>query len=184
MPVSLARTSQTRRPKSAWVLMPVPTAVPPIGQLQQRLHRRGGPAHRTLQLPGQPADLLPERKRRGVGQMRSPDLENVFPLGGLRGQHFAASLQGGNQSLADRHGGGDVDGGRKHVVRALAQVDVVVRMDRGKWDGPICAKHRAPTEAGRAVPANWTCPLCPANSIARLAITSLAFMLLDVPEPV
>ena len=58
---------------------------------------------------------------------------------------------------------GDVDRRGEHVVGALPHVDVVVGMDR-----LVLAAKRSP----------------PSISMARLAITSLAFMLLDVPEPV
>ena len=94
--------------------------------------------------------------------MRAADLQNVLPLPRLFGQHRGTIRQGGHQLLVDRHGHGHVDGRGKDVVGALAHVDVVVRMDR------LCLAKRSPPE----------------SSIARLAITSLAFMLLDVPEPV
>ena len=75
-----------------------------------------------------------------------PIFRMSFHCGGLFGQHLAASLQGGNQPLVDRRGHGHVDGRGKDVVGALAEVDVVVRMDRllgaeavaaGKFDRPI-----------------------------------------------
>ncbi len=65
------------------------------GQFQQRLDC-ASPARpdRALQLPGQAADLLAQRKRRGVGQVRAADLEDVLPLGRLLGQHLAAVVPG------------------------------------------------------------------------------------------
>ena len=65
-------------------------------------------------------------------------------------------LERRQQLLGDRQRGAQVDRGRNHVVAALAHVDVIVRM------------HGVP----------------PAYCVARCAITSLAFMLLLVPEPV
>ena len=53
------------------------------GQLHERLDRQTGPADRLLQLPGQAADLLPERKRHGVGQVGAADLEHVLPRAAL-----------------------------------------------------------------------------------------------------
>ncbi len=46
-------------------------------KFEQRLQCHGCPAHRALQLPGQPANLLPSAQRRGVGQMRPADLEDI-----------------------------------------------------------------------------------------------------------
>ena len=142
--------------------MPVPTAVPPTGNSSSASTAVAGPVDRQLQLPGQAADLLAERQRRGVGQMRAADLENLLPRGGLFAPAPRRIVQGGDEPLVDRHGRGHVNRRGKHVVRALAHVDVVVGMDR------LLGAKRSP----------------PASSIARLAITSLAFMLLDVPEPV
>ena len=71
-------------------------------------------------------------------------------------------LQRGDQVALERLGRRDVDGGREHVVRRLPHVDVVVGVDR------LLAADASP-------PRIW---------IARFAITSLAFMLLEVPEPV
>ena len=117
------------------------------GQLEQGLDRPRRPGSTdAANCRASPPISWPERQRRGVGQVRPADLQNVLPGGGLLGQHFAASLQCREQSLADRHGGGHVDGRGKDVVGALAQVDVIVGVDRllgaeavaaGQLDGPV-----------------------------------------------
>jgi hypothetical protein len=91
--------------------------------------------------------------------MRAADLDDVG-----EGAAFARARPQRPAPAAaahDRFGGGDVHRGREDVVRRLAAVDVVVRVDGG------FAAHRPPS-----------------ISIARLAMTSLAFMLVCVPEPV
>ncbi len=181
MPVSSARTSQTRRPKSACVLMPVPTAVPPIGNSNSAsMATAARPSERSNCRASPPISCPSES---GVASARCvrPILRTSFHSAAFAASTSLALFQSGNQSFADRHGGGDVDGGRKHVVAALAQVDVVVRMDRLVVvpAGPICSSTLW------SFPEIRPCPLFhrPVRS-ARLAITSLAFMLLDVPEPV
>ena len=73
----LARASAIRWGNSAWVLMPVPTAVPPIGKLGERL----GCACRSrrtavLDLRGVARELLPEPDRHGVLQVGPADLDD------------------------------------------------------------------------------------------------------------
>ncbi len=73
--------SATRRPNSGCVLMPVPTAVPPAGSSSTASAARRRALDRQLQLPGKAADLLAQAQRRGVGQVRAADLEDLVPLG-------------------------------------------------------------------------------------------------------
>ncbi len=127
--------------------MPVPTAVPPTGNSSRASTATPGPADRSLQLPRQSADLLTERKRRGVGQVRAADLQNVLPLRPpFRPSTLPQCSRAGISRSRIAAGHGHVDGRGKHVVGALAQVDVVVRMDRllaaeavaaGQFDRPI-----------------------------------------------
>ena len=108
-------------------------------------------------------ELLAEADRHRVLQVGAADLDHVVELLRLaverRRQRAAAP---GSRISLDRQVGGDVDGGRDDVVARLPGVDVVVGVDR------LLRRRSAP----------------PRISIARLAITSLAFMLVEVAEPV
>ena len=95
--------------------------------------------------------------------MGAADLDHVVELVRLGARaRRAGGASAGSRSSCDRGVGRDVDRGRDDVVRRLAGVDVVVR------DGPASSSRRTP----------------PSISIARFEITSLAFMLVEVPEPV
>ncbi len=74
-------------------------------------------------------DLLAERERRRVHQVRPPDLDELAKRLGLLGQRVAQHSDRRDQPAAKRLDGGDVHGGRKHVVRRLAHVDLIVGMD-------------------------------------------------------
>ncbi len=107
-------------------------------------------------------ELLAERERHGVHQVRSADLDDVRERLRLRVERVAQVPHRGDEARRwISFGGGDVHRGRERVVRRLGHVHVVVRVDR------LLRAH-----------------LPPASSIARLAITSLAFMLVWVPLPV
>ncbi len=87
-----------------------------------------------------------------------PDLTTSGELVGLGGQGVAEAPQSGEQVLSHGGDGGEVDGGGDDVVGRLAEVDLVVGMDR---------------------------PTAPSsNSVARPAMTSLALVLVEVPDPV
>ena len=101
---------------------------------------------RQLELPGVAAEFLPQANRRGVGEMRSADLDDVVPLLRLVAQRRCKPFQGGQQFLGNGLARGHVDGGGEHVVGRLPHVDVIVGMDRlllveaiaaGQLDGPI-----------------------------------------------
>jgi len=145
----LGQDFATRRPKSRCVFRPVPTPSrrPAI---RARLLRMRGPTDRAFQLPRQPADLLPRAS--GVASVRC-----VRPVLMMSIQRAALTASTSRQRDSAEPGRGrclarpHVDGRGEHVVGALAQVHVVVRMDR------LLGPNRSP----------------PANSMARLAITSL-----------
>ena len=156
-PVSSARTSITRAANPAGVLMPVPTAVPPSGS-------SATPRQATTRAARCRAAAA-RRTRRTPGRA-SPGWR---PSGGCGRTSrrwrtpppwprtpSARWSSAGMRSRLTAVGRRDVDRGRERVVARLAGVDVVVRVDR----------------RGRAL------------RVARVAMTSLAFMLLDVPEPV
>ena len=109
------------------------------------------------------ADFLAEAQRRGIGEMGAADFDDLVPGGGFFCERVVEFFQSRGQIVFDRHGDGDVNGRGEHVVGRLPHVHVVVGMDRLGL-----RTKRSP----------------PMISMARLAITSLAFMLLEVPEPV
>ena len=115
-------------------------------------------------LPGKPPNLLAQPQRRGVGQMRAADLDDACPTRAA----FSAALPRSRSSAGIKLRAGCRPATAtwmavgKMSLRALPHVDVVVGVDRLRT-----AKRSPPT-----------------ISMARLAITSLAFMLLEVPEPV
>ena len=75
-------------------------------------------------------DLLAERDRRRVLQVRAANLDDVGELLGLGVERVAKDLDVRQQVVLEDLDGGDVHGGRERVVRRLAAVDVVVRVHR------------------------------------------------------
>ena len=135
--------------------MPVPTAVPPCGSRRMRL---SASSMRSIAEPicaAQPDSSWP--KVIGIASIRwvRPVLAVFFSSRARRSMVFFRCFSAGSSSSARHQRGADVDRGGDHVVGALPVIDVIVR------DAP-CAPP-------------WP---------ARCAITSLAFMLVLVPEPV
>ena len=148
MPVSSERISQTRRPNSGCVLMPVPTAVPPTGSSRTASMAAAARLDRKLQSAG-PIRRSPGPSVSGVASARC-----VRPILRIschsprfffeRLGAFATTRARVRSWIAD--GRGHVNRRGKDVVRALPHVHVVVRMDRlfageavaaGKFDRPI-----------------------------------------------
>ena len=117
---------------------------------------------RVVELRDPAADLLAERHRRGVLQVRAADLDDVGERLGLLVERVAQLLHARDQVVLDLLDGGDVHRGRVRVVGRLRHVDVVVGV------------HGLLAAAARRPPAR--CRGC--------VMTSLTFMLLCVPEPV
>ena len=89
-----------------------------------------GPSQRLLDLAGVAAELLAEADRRGVLEVGPPSLDHG-PERLLAGhERGVEGLEGGQQPFLDGDGGRQLQRSRDGVVRALAAVDVVVRMDR------------------------------------------------------
>ena len=98
------------------------------GQLAQMRQRRNNMGLAVAQL-GRPArNLLPQRQRRGVLQVRAADLDNVGEQRCLVLQRCRQAAQGGQQVAAQRQHSGHVERGWHHIVARLAEVDVVIRM--------------------------------------------------------
>ena len=108
------------------------------------------------------AELLAERERHRVLQVRAADLDDVGELLGLRRERVAQARHRRDQLVHDLLGRGDVHRGRERVVRRLRHVHVVVGVDG------LLASPCSP----------------PASSMARFEITSLTFMFVCVPLPV
>ena len=142
--------------------MPEPTAVPPTGSSSTASARPSARAATAPICRAKPPISCPSRSGVASARWVRPILMISVPLLGLRRQRIVQPLQGRDQSLLDRHADRHVDRRGENVVGALPHVDVVVGVDR------LSPAKRSP----------------PASSIARLAITSLTFMLLEVPEPV
>ena len=80
---------------------------------------------------GVAAELLAERDRRGVHQVRPAALDHVGELAGLGLERRRRGGPGaGQQRPSDQPGRGEVDRRREDVVGRLGGVDVVVGMDR------------------------------------------------------
>ena len=131
-PARCVSAAHTLAANCGCVLMPVPTAVPPIGMFScKSLERPLGPDDRVLGLGRVAGEHLADADRRGVHQMRAADLDDLVPLLGLGGELARAAARArGSSLLAHDDRRGDVHRGRERVVRRLAHVDVVVGMDR------------------------------------------------------
>jgi hypothetical protein len=103
------------------VFSPVPTAVPFEGRLDTcgALPRLGGVA----------GELLAERDRHCVHPVRAAGLDDVVELLRLPLERVAEPDERGQQVVDELVERGEVDGRREDVVRRLAHVHVVVRMD-------------------------------------------------------
>ena len=74
------------------------------------------------------ADLLPERERHGVLQVRAADLDHIAVLRAQAVERCRQAADGRQHLLLERNARSHVHGRRKRVVRALRAVDVVVRV--------------------------------------------------------
>ena len=92
--------------------------------------------------------------------MGSADFDNSIELSSLPVESAMEPGQRRQELTMDRFRGSNVNGCGDDVVAGLAEVDVIVWMD----------------ELAARTP--------PSNSVARLEMTSLVFMFVEVPEPV
>ena len=134
-------------------LIPVPTAVPPRGS-SPRAARSLTNARAPSEQARPGVGLLADRHRRGVHQVGAPGLDVAH-------RAVAEVAQGADELFEARVGvlgqfgdDGEADRRRHDVVGRLRGVDVVVGMDRA-----------------------------PERCDASVAITSLTFMFVDVPDP-
>ncbi len=118
-----------------------PDGRPAHRQFEKRDDRSLRPFDRQFHLSRKSAEFLTQPQRRRVGQVRATDLDDLVPGLRFRSKHVAQSLQGRYQFAGDGDGDGDVDRRRKRIVRALAHVDVVVRMDRLLQSETVAAKR-------------------------------------------
>ena len=98
-----------------------------------------------------PSELLSERHRNGVHQMRAARLHDVVELGGLALERSGKELERGQQLARQLRKRRQVHGGREDVVGRLAHVHVIVRMDvitRERRDHLVRVHVRARARAG------------------------------------
>jgi hypothetical protein len=103
-------------------------ANPACGELVQRRQRSAQRELRQLELADVARELLPERERRRVLQVGAPDLDDSGERIALQREGIAEGLHRRDDVLVDGPRGGDVHRGRKHVVRRLPEVHVVIRV--------------------------------------------------------
>ncbi len=161
----LPRCRTTMPGKSGWQFSPVPTAVPPRGssstaRRSQRCRRADA---RSSHLPRVAAEFLTEPHRRRVHEMRAADLDDVPEFHRLshRARRAAARARA-RAYLRRRSPTATWIAVGMTSLRRLAHVHVVVRMD-----GVACEPMGLP-----------------ASCEQRFAMTSLAFMFVEVPLPV
>ena len=118
---------RTRSANAGSVFKPLPTAVPPSG-IRPSSGSVAATWPRRPDLGGIPAELLPEGHRHGIHQMRATGLHDVGELDGLRAEGRGEGGERRQQVVVRRLQGGQVHRRREHVVRALTEVDVVVRV--------------------------------------------------------
>ncbi|MGF6922016.1 GNAT superfamily N-acetyltransferase [Paraburkholderia sp. 40] len=86
-----------------------------------------------LELRNIAREFLAERERRRVLQVRAADLDDVGERFRLAVERVAQRLQRGQQMLDDDIRGSHVHRGRKHVVRRLPAIHVIVRMHLARF---------------------------------------------------
>ena len=96
--------------------------------LAEPRERRLDPRPALTHLSGVAAELLAERDGHRIHPVRAAGLDDVGELGRLRLQGGFEPLERRQQVVDDLVEGRQVDRGREDVVRALAHVDVVVRV--------------------------------------------------------
>ena len=157
-----AISAATRSPNSGCVLSPVPTAVPPSASSQHVRQRRLDVRPRVRELRRVAGELLAERQRRRVLQVRAADLDDVGERRGLRRR----ASRGAPSSAGSR---------LRVTVSAAATFIAVGNTSFDDWPRLTssfgCTSRPSPRGP-------------PRSSEARLASTSLTFMLVCVPEPV
>ena len=130
LPVAFAICSATASPNAAGELMPVPDGRAAQRQRIQPFARRAHVAMRIVELRDPAADHLSQRDRRRVLQVRAAEHHDAGEFARLGVERRAQARERGQQRAVDLLERRDVHDRRKHVVRRLAAIDVVVRMDR------------------------------------------------------
>ena len=140
--------------------MPLPIAVPPCASAcsRGRQELQAGDAVLDLRAPG--AELLAERERHRVHQVRAAGLDDVGDVGGLAADRPGQLLQRRQKLLGNGERRGEVHRRREHVVAALAAVDVVVRMHRR-------SRPRSGSRDARSPRLRSCCCWCPSPSGTR-----------------
>ena len=98
------------------------------GELVQARQRRAHRLLRLRELRHVARKFLAQRQRRGVLQVRAPDLHDACERVALGGKARREFLDRGQDVLVQGARRGDVHCGREHVVRRLPEVDLVVRV--------------------------------------------------------
>ncbi len=161
---TLLRASGRRaRANSGCVLMPVPTAVPPsaTSDSSSRGPARRAPGRARI-CAGVAAEHLAQADRRRVLQVRAPGLDHVPELVGLALERGAQRRDAGIEALARSRAAPP-----RCIAVGITSFDDWPRLT---WSFG-CTRSRAPRPP-------------PSSSAARFAMTSLAFMFDEVPEPV
>ncbi len=129
-PVSDDSVARTVSANCGCVFRPVPVAVPPSGICADV--REGGLDTRAAEadLRGVAGELLAERDRDRVHQVRAAGLHEVLELLGLGRERLLERLQRGQQPVGRLVERGEVHGAREDVVGGLPHVHVVVRVRR------------------------------------------------------
>ena len=96
-------------------------------QTRQRVTQARDP---VVDLRRVPTELLAERHRRRIHEVRAARLHHVGELALLLAQRAHQLLRRGDELVGNRDRGREVDRRGKHVVRRLRRVHMVVRVDR------------------------------------------------------
>jgi hypothetical protein len=95
------------------------------------------------ELGGVAGEFLAQRQRRGILQMGAADLDDVGEGDRLVGQLRVQRVECRHQRAPDGVGGGHVHGRREHVIRRLAHVHIVVRVQRARLAAVAAHQLRA-----------------------------------------
>ena len=148
--------------ESGCVFRPVPTAVPPIASSYRPGSAASQRRQRLLELRHVAGELLAQRERRGVLQVRAADLHDAPRT--RRSSPPACRAAPQQPAAASRA----ARARRRRAWRSGRRRSTTARGSRRRSDAPGASAPRSP----------------PSSSDARLASTSLTFMLVCVPEPV
>jgi hypothetical protein len=101
------------------------------GQLAKPFFGSSYSFNTQFDLAGIPGKFLPQQHGNRILQMRPANLMNIYKFFGLFSKGMLERIKGRNQVLPDANQSGNMDHRGDHIIARLAQIDMVIGMNRG-----------------------------------------------------